>query len=70
MEKVIALNTPGFSYTKSRQNALVNQFIDRIDVNAQIISHFIGRQNFRHIMAFINVNIETAHQLTTFLCAI
>ncbi len=30
MEKVVALNTPGFSYTKSRQIAPADQLIDGI----------------------------------------
>lgn len=30
MEKVVALNTPGFSYTKSRQSTPADQFVDSI----------------------------------------
>ncbi|MDM8125292.1 hypothetical protein [Mediterraneibacter glycyrrhizinilyticus] len=56
-------------YMESGQNPLMNQFVNCVDVNAQIICHFIGKQNLRQITAFIRIDIIRTHQLTTFLCA-
>ena len=68
-QQIFPADTPGFPYTKSRQPPLMNQFVNCIDVNAQIICHFIGKQNLRQITAFIRIDIIIMHQLTTFLCA-
>ena len=68
-QQIFPADAPGFPYTKSGQNPLMNQFVNCVDVNAQIICHFIGKQNLRQITAFIRIDIIRTHQLTTFLCA-
>lgn len=62
--------SPGFSHTKSRQIAPLDQFIDGILVDAQKLCDLTGFQNGWQIPAILGVDIQIEYRLYHFSRAV